>query len=79
VVQEKVDDGKCSPQAGQAGFSITVTRVFNEIGSGAEIRREDFRTRYAAEPVIRCVPPPPAAPEAPPAGTPETAPPSPGG
>jgi vancomycin resistance protein YoaR len=78
VVQEKVDDGSCTPQAGQPGFSITVTRVFNELGSGAEIRREDFRTRYAAEPVIRCVPPPPTAPEAP-AGAPGTAPPSPAG
>ncbi len=60
VVQEKVDDGtgSCSPQGGSTGFSITVTRIFKDLASGAEVRREDFRTRYAAEPVIRCVPAP---------------------
>ena len=73
VVQEKVDDGACSPQGGSTGFSITVTRVFTDPGSGAEVRREDFRTRYAAEPVIRCVPPP-AEP-----GAPAPAPPTPTG
>jgi vancomycin resistance protein YoaR len=67
VVQEKVDDGtgSCKPQGGSTGFSITVTRVFNDLATGAEVRREDFRTRYAAEPVIRCVTPEPAAPEEP--------------
>ncbi|RBY83560.1 vanomycin resistance protein VanB [Geodermatophilus sp. TF02-6] len=66
VVQDKPDDGSCTPQAGADGFDITVTRVFHDPASGAEIRREDFRTRYAAEPVIRCVPvPAPAAPPAP--------------
>jgi vancomycin resistance protein YoaR len=65
VVQEKVDDGSCAPQGGSTGFSITVTRVLDDLASGAEVRREDFRTRYAAEPVIRCVPPPPGAPGAP--------------
>ncbi|NEK56883.1 vanomycin resistance protein VanB [Geodermatophilus sabuli] len=64
VVQEKPDDGSCSPQGGSTGFDITVTRVFKDPQNGAEVRREDFRTRYAAEPVIRCVPPAaPAAPE----------------
>jgi vancomycin resistance protein YoaR len=67
VVQEKPDDGSCSPQGGSTGFDITVTRVFKDPQNGAEVRREDFRTRYAAEPVIRCVPPAadPAAPAAP--------------
>ncbi|WP_448616362.1 VanW family protein [Modestobacter sp. URMC 112] len=65
VVQEKVDDGSCSPQGGSTGFGITVTRVFKDAATGAEVRREDFRTRYAAEPVIRCVPPPPPAEGAP--------------
>ncbi|GAB3346620.1 VanW family protein [Modestobacter lapidis] len=76
VVQEKVDDGSgsCEPQSGSTGFSITVTRVFNDPATGAELRREDFRTRYAAEPVIRCVPPPPP-PEAPP-GAPGATPPT---
>jgi vancomycin resistance protein YoaR len=56
VVQEKPDDGSCKAQGGSTGFDITVTRVFRDLATGAEIKREDFRTRYAAEPVIRCVP-----------------------
>ncbi|MGY1804475.1 VanW family protein [Blastococcus sp. SYSU D00922] len=63
AVQEKPDDGTCKSQAGAQGFDITVTRVFRDLATGAEIRREDFRTHYAAEPIIRCVPP--AAPPAP--------------
>ncbi|SDO49730.1 VanW family protein [Geodermatophilus sp. DSM 45219] len=77
VVQEKPDDGSCSPQGGSTGFDITVTRVFNDPASGAEIRREDFRTRYAAEPVVRCVPV--ADPAAPPAGEAPAPAPAPGG
>jgi vancomycin resistance protein YoaR len=66
VVQEKPDDGSCTPQNGSTGFDITVTRVFNDPASGAEIKRENFRTRYAAEPAVRCVPvADPAAPAAP--------------
>jgi vancomycin resistance protein YoaR len=57
AVQEKPDDGNCKSQAGAQGFDITVTRVFRDLGSGAEIKREDFRTHYAAEPIIRCIPP----------------------
>jgi vancomycin resistance protein YoaR len=75
VVQEKVDDGNCKPQAGSQGFDITVTRVFRDLNSGAEVKREDFRTHYAAEPVIRCIPPAEGAPPAP--GTPPPA--TPGG
>ena len=63
VVQEKPDDGTCKPQGGSQGFDITVTRVFRDLSTGAEVRREDFRTHYAAEPIIRCIPP--AAPPAP--------------
>ncbi|KQS63682.1 vanomycin resistance protein VanB [Modestobacter sp. Leaf380] len=63
VVQEKPDDGSCSPQGGSNGFDITVTRVFKDPATGAQIRTEDFQTRYAAEPVIRCVPVAPPAPE----------------
>ncbi|MGK5170215.1 VanW family protein [Geodermatophilus sp. CPCC 205761] len=71
VVQEKPDDGSCSPQAGSTGFDITVTRVFRDPAGGAEIKREDFRARYAAEPVIRCVPvADPSAPVPAPAPTP---------
>jgi vancomycin resistance protein YoaR len=58
VVQEKPDDGNCKSQSGSQGFDITVTRVFKALDTGAEIKRENFRTHYAAEPVIRCVPPP---------------------
>ncbi|SHN88659.1 Vancomycin resistance protein YoaR, contains peptidoglycan-binding and VanW domains [Geodermatophilus obscurus] len=75
VVQEKPDDGSCRPQGGSTGFDITVTRVFNDPASGAEVKREDFRTRYAAEPVIRCVPvADPAAPPAPDGAPPAPAP-----
>jgi vancomycin resistance protein YoaR len=78
AVQEKVDDGNCTPQSGSTGFDITVTRVFKDVQSGAELRRESFDTRYAAEAVIRCVPPPATAPEAP-AGAPGAIPPTPTG
>ncbi len=78
AVQEKVDDGNCIPQGGAQGFDVTVTRVFRDLQSGAEVRRESFETSYAAEAVIRCVPPEqpvdPAAP--PPEGTVPPAPPS---
>jgi vancomycin resistance protein YoaR len=75
VVQDKPDDGNCKPQAGALGFDITVTRVFRDLTSGAEVKREDFHTHYAAEPVIHCIPPAPAAPA--PGGAPAS--PSPGG
>jgi vancomycin resistance protein YoaR len=70
VVQEKPDDGNCKSQAGAQGFDITVTRVFRDLASGAEVKREDFHTHYAAEPIIRCVPPAPPAPGEPPAPAP---------
>ncbi|MCZ2820896.1 VanW family protein [Modestobacter sp. VKM Ac-2977] len=93
AVQEKVDEGNCTPQSGSRGFDITVTRVFRDLDSQAELRREDFDTRYAAEAIIHCVPPPeppvdpaagdPAAggttPAGPPATTPTTQPPAPAG
>ena len=72
AVEEKVDDGSCHTQAGAQGFDITVTRVFKDLNSGAEIKRENFRTHYAAEPIIRCVAAPPtdaATPAAAPAGS----------
>jgi hypothetical protein len=70
VVQEKPDDGTCKPQAGSTGFDITVTRVFRDLATGAEVKREDFQTRYAAEPVIRCIAPTPAPAPAPEGTTP---------
>ena len=70
VVQEKPDDGSCSPQGGANGFDITVTRVFVDPVSGAQLSTEDFQTRYAAEPVIRCVPVQAPAPPATAPGTP---------
>jgi vancomycin resistance protein YoaR len=57
AVQDKVDDGNCTPQSGVPGFDVTVTRVFRDLNTGAEIRRENFNTHYAAEAVIHCVPP----------------------
>jgi vancomycin resistance protein YoaR len=77
AVQERVDDGDCNPQGGIPGFDITVTRVFRDLTTGAEIRRENFNTSYAAEAVINCVPPPAPAPG--PEGTPPASPSSPGG
>ena len=55
--QERVDDGDCIPQSGVPGFDVTVTRIFRDLETGAEVKREDFVTSYAAEAVIRCVPP----------------------
>lgn len=63
VVQEKPDDGNCNPQGGANGFDITVTRIFTDPATGQQLRTEEFDTRYAAEPVIRCVPVAPPAPE----------------
>jgi vancomycin resistance protein YoaR len=68
TVQDKVDDGKCTPQPGIPGFDVTVTRVFRDLASGQELRRETFNTRYAAEAVIHCIPPAEPAPA--PEGTP---------
>jgi vancomycin resistance protein YoaR len=62
TVQDKPDDGSCIAQSGAQGFDITVTRVFKDLGSGAEVRREAFNTHYTPEAVIHCVPvPDPAA------------------
>ncbi len=69
TVQNKVDDGNCTTQPGIPGFDVTVTRVFRDLGSGAELRRENFHTRYAAEAVINCLPPD-QAPPAPEGATP---------
>ncbi|MCZ2839749.1 VanW family protein [Modestobacter sp. VKM Ac-2985] len=76
AVQEKVDDGNCIPQSGARGFDITVTRVFRDLTSNAELRREEFDTRYAAEAIITCVAPPepPADPAADAAAVPTTPP-----
>ena len=71
-VQDKVDDGSCIRQSGAAGFDITVTRVFKDPQSGAEIKRENFNTHYIPEAVIHCVAPPAteaAAPVAAPTGS----------
>ena len=62
--QEKPDDDSCSPSRGSTGFDITVTRIFQQLGTGAVLGTEDFVTRYNAEPRIVCVP------GAPPATTP---------
>ncbi|RBY91179.1 VanW family protein [Blastococcus sp. TF02A-30] len=66
AVQQKVDDGSCIPQPGVPGFDITVTRIFKDPATGAELKRENFNTRYQAEAIITCVPPggDPAAPAA---------------
>ena len=56
----------CSSTSGGLGFDIVVTRVF--VKGGAEVRREDFSTRYRPQPRIVCGPPP--APPAPPSPSP---------
>jgi vancomycin resistance protein YoaR len=70
-VQEKPAGADCIPQSGAAGFDITVTRVFKDPKSGAEIRRERFNTHYIPEAVIHCVAPttPPTPDGTTPAGT----------
>jgi vancomycin resistance protein YoaR len=60
----------CQPGGGGEGFDIVVTRVFSQ--GGAEVRREDFRTRYLPQPRFVCGAPPP-----PPAPAPAPAPPAP--
>jgi vancomycin resistance protein YoaR len=71
AVQEKADDdASCHAAAGSSGFSVTVTRVFRDLQTGAEIKREDFRTRYAAQPTVRCVAAGPPAPSEPAGATP---------
>jgi len=72
-VQDKVDDGTCIPQSGAQGFDITVTRIWKDLNTGAEIRRESKNTHYIPEAIIHCIPAPadPAAPAGttPPPGT----------
>jgi vancomycin resistance protein YoaR len=65
---EKPDDGDCIEQTGVQGFDITVTRVFKDLESGREVKRESFSTSYMAEDEIRCVPKPAA--DASPSGSP---------
>ena len=57
VAQEAPAGPDCTAMSGQQGFDITVTRVFHDLNSGAVLRTEDFRTHYAPEAVIHCVPP----------------------
>ncbi len=62
---QKEDDGECIPQSPVPGFDVTVTRVFKDPQTGAEIKREDFSTSYSAEDAVTCVPPAAPAPPAP--------------
>ncbi len=75
---QKPDDGSCIPQTGVRGFDVTVTRIFRDLSTGAEIRRETFNTSYQAEDSVTCVPveapAAPADPAAPPASGPAPAP-----
>jgi vancomycin resistance protein YoaR len=73
AVQDKPAGDDCIPQSGAQGFDITVTRVFKDLKTGAEVRRERFNTHYSPEAVIHCVAPAPTDPATPdgttPAGT----------
>jgi len=68
AVQEKPAGDDCIPQSGAKGFDITVTRVFKDLKTGAEIRREKFNTHYIPEAIIKCIAP--ATPTTPAAPTP---------
>jgi vancomycin resistance protein YoaR len=58
AVEDKIDtDGSCMKQSGVPGFDVTVTRVFHDLATGAEVRRENFHTHYSAEAIIHCLPP----------------------
>ena len=76
AVEDKVDtDGSCMKQSGVPGFDVTVTRVFHDLATGAEVRRQNFHTHYSAEAIIHCVPPATPAP----AGSTPSPTPAPGG
>ncbi|HWD04615.1 MAG TPA: VanW family protein [Amycolatopsis sp.] len=47
-------DGTCHPSAGAPGFSVTDTRVFYDLATGAEVREETRNTTYAPQPVVIC-------------------------
>jgi vancomycin resistance protein YoaR len=49
----------CQPGNGGEGFDIVVTRLF--LQGGAEVRRQEFETRYLPQPKFVCGPPPPSA------------------
>jgi vancomycin resistance protein YoaR len=63
-----IDRPDCQPGSGGQGFDITVTRVFR--AGGAEVRREEFETRYLPQPKFVCGRPPSRAPAPPPAPAP---------
>ena len=65
----------CQPGSGGPGFDIVVTRVFKQ--GGAEVKRQDFKTRYLPQPKFVCGPPPGAAPSPDPAPVPAPAEPAP--
>ncbi|SFA78546.1 Vancomycin resistance protein YoaR, contains peptidoglycan-binding and VanW domains [Amycolatopsis marina] len=49
-----VPGSDCAPEPGKAGFSISDTRVFYDLDTGNEVRRETRSVRYAAKPAIFC-------------------------
>ena len=51
-----LDRPDCQPGNGGEGFDIVVTRLF--LQGGAEVRRQEFETRYLAQPPFVCGPPP---------------------
>jgi vancomycin resistance protein YoaR len=58
AVENKIDtDGSCIKQSGVPGFDVTVTRVFHDLRTGAELRRQNFHTHYSPEAIIHCLPP----------------------
>ena len=44
----------CTPEPGTPGFSISDTRIFYDLETGAEVRRETRNVRYAAKPAVYC-------------------------
>lgn len=62
----------CQSGNGGEGFDIVVTRVFTQ--GGAEVKREEFKTRYLPQPKFVCGPPPRGAAPAPAPAEPAPAP-----
>ncbi|HKN50841.1 MAG TPA: VanW family protein, partial [Amycolatopsis sp.] len=46
--------GGCVPSSGAPGFSVTDTRIFRDVASGAEVRRETHIATYGPRPIVLC-------------------------
>ncbi|WP_020663849.1 VanW family protein [Amycolatopsis benzoatilytica] len=46
--------GTCVASPGESGFTVTDTRVFYDLASGAEVREESRTTTYSPQPMVIC-------------------------